>query len=161
MTEMPESSESSETAGQDAQGEESEKSAPAFEPYLPSEAPQERSRKPLVFLILAVILVIGGLLFWNVEPDEAGGKKPRPDFKKMTAEQLAEDASSSAAVELVRRMFHGTPAEHKAASSVMSRPRSPRLSRNLAMAMALEQQKRAGEMGLRMERDTRMAEEGY
>ncbi len=145
-------------AGQDTQDE---KSAPVLQAYLPSEAPQERSRMPLVFIILSVVLVIGGLLFWNVEPDEARGKKASPDFGKMTAEQLAGNASMSAATELVRRMFQGTPAERTAASSMMSRPRSARLARNLAMAMALEQKKRADDMRIRMEGNMRMAEEGY
>lgn len=158
MTEIPESNETSEMAGQDTQDE---KSAPAFQAYLPSEAPQKRSRMPLVFMILAVVLVIGGLLFRNAEPDEAKGKKARANFSKMTAEQLAKNASLSAATELVRRSSHGTPAERAAASSMMNRPRSPRLSRNLAMAMALELKRRADNMRVRTERNMRMAEEGY
>ena len=158
MTGIPESNETSEMAGRDAQDEQS---APVFRPYVPSEVPQKRSCISLVLMILSVGLIIGGLLFWKTEPDEAKGKKAPPNFSKMTAEQLAENASMSAAVELVRRAFHGTPAERSAASRVMSRPRSSRLSRNLAMAMALEQKKRAEDRRVSVEREMRRVEEGY
>jgi len=80
---------------------------------------------------------------------------------KMTAAQLADDASPKAARELVRRMLHGTEAEHVAARAVMNTPSSPRLSRNIAMAMALEQQARADKMRLDVAREVRTAEEGY
>ena len=157
MTQMPQSDQTSGAMSQDAQGE---TPAPAFRPYLPSEQPPERSRLPLVFIGLSVLLVIGGLVFWATRPDTAEAERAVVNYRQMTAEQLAENASVSAARELVRRLSHGTAAERAAASSVTNRPRSARLARNLAMAMALKQQKRAYEMRLRVQRNMRMAEEG-
>lgn len=158
MTEVPESSGTSETMSPDPQ---SDAPAPAFRPYATRTVPQRRPRTGLVFVGLSVVVVIGGLVFWsggsNAEEKDATVR----DVKKMTAEELAEDSSPRAAKERVRRMFHGTPAEHAAASGVMSRPRSARLSRNMAMAMALEQQQRANRMRMRVERETRLAEQGY
>jgi hypothetical protein len=158
MTQMPQSSRTSETMNQDDQGE---KPAPAFQAFLPSAEPPKRSRLPLVFLGLGVLVLIGGLLFWGGGPDGAEADKPAVDVRQMTAEQLAEVASVPAARELVRRRRHGTPAEQAAAASVMNHPSSARLARNLAIATALEHQNRANEMRVNMERDIRMAEEGY
>ncbi len=157
MTQTPQSDEIPGTVSQDDQGE---TPPPAFRPYRPPE-PIRRSRKGLVFIGLSVVVVMGGLVFFSGGPDEAEGHKAPVDVRKMTAEQLAKDSSPGAARELVRRLLHGTQAEHIAASNVMNRPRSQRLSRNLAMAMALEQQKRANDMRLRTQREMRLAEEGY
>lgn len=157
MTQTPQSDEISRTVSQDAQRE---TSPPAFRPYRPPE-PIRRSRKGLILIGLSVVAVIGGMVFFSTGPDEAEGHKAPIDVRKMSAEQLARDSGPGAARELVRRLLHGTQAEHIAASNVMNRPRSQRLSRNLAMAMALEQQKRANDMRLRTQREMRLAEQGY
>lgn len=156
MTQMPQSSQTPDMVSQDAEGE---TPAPAFRPYLPSEEPPSRSRLPWIFLGLSAILILGGLVFWSGRPAEA--ESAVVDVSKMTAEQLVKDASMAAARELIRRLDDGTPAERTAASGAMDGRQSARLTRNLAMARALEQQKRANEMKLRMERDRRMAEQGY
>jgi len=156
MTQMPQSSQTSEMVGQDPQGE---APAPAFRPYLPSTEPQKRSRLPLVLVGLSVVLTVGGLAFWSSRPDAA--ESAVVDVGRMTPEQLAENASMAAAMELLRRLDQGPPAERAACSRAMNGPRSARLTRNLAMARALQQQKRANEMRLRAEREMRMAEEGY
>ena len=158
MTQIPQSSESSQAPSQDRQAD---TASPEFRPYVPDPEPPERSRLPLILAGVSVALLIFGLVFWKKSPDAAEADTKVLDVSQMTAEQLAEDASAAAARELVRRLLHGAPAERAAASSVMKRPRSPRLMRNLAVAMALAQQKRANDMRLSVERETRMMEEGY
>lgn len=158
MTQTPDPSQTCETVSQDAEGE---ATAPAFEAYLPSEAPQERSRLPWVLLGLSAVLIVGGLVYWSTRPDSAEAENTPIDFRKMTVEQLAENASMEAAVELLRRQREGSRAERAAASKAIDRPRSARLTRNLAMAMALQQQNRANQMHVRMERERQMAERGY
>ena len=158
MTQVPQWNETSETTSQEGQDE---APAPAFEAYLPSEEPPKRSRLPLVFLGVGVVVMIGGLIFLGGRSDEPKAKKPKVDVRQMTAEQLAEAASVPAARELIRRRNEGDAAERAAAASVMSHPGSARLARNLTIAMALEQQKRANDMAVSMERDNRMARRGF
>ena len=133
--------------------------APAFVPILPRPAPPQSSRTPLIIFGVCVVALIVGVIISGTRPEAAEAKAAKP-VTEMTADELAEDASMPAARELVRRMCDGTPAEHADASRVMTSPRSPRLARNLAMAMALAQQKRANEMRLRVEREQRMMMEG-
>lgn len=157
MTQIQEPNETSETVSPEAQGE---APPPVFRPYVHNAAPPKQSRGPLVFVGLSVVVLIGGLAFWSGQPDTAEAESAVVPVSQMTAEQLAEKASPAAARELVRRLLHGTEAEHAGVAAVMNRPRSPRLQRNMAMAMALEQQKRANDMRLRTEREIRMAEQG-
>ena len=91
----------------------------------------------------------------------AEAKKPKPNYATMTADDLAQDASVPAARELSRRMTTGTQAEHMAAAGAIDRWRSARLTRNMAMSMALAAQKKALDGNVRMNRDQRMAREGY
>ena len=158
MTETPQPNETPEGTGQNTEGE---APAPTFRPYVPVGDPPMRSRLPLILGCLGVVVLIAGLAIWIGAPEEAEAKPAKVSVRKMTAGQLADNAGFDAARELVRRMLHGTPAEHAAASAVMNPPRSPRLARNLAMAMALEQQKRANAMNLRVQREMQRAEEGY
>jgi len=157
MTQMQGPNEMPEPASPDPQGE---APPPVFRPYVHTPEPTKQSRGPLVFFGLSVVVLIGGLAFWSGTPDQAEAESPAVPVGEMTAEQLAEKATPAAARELVRRMLHGTEAEHAGAAAVMNRPRSARLNRNLAMGMALEQQKRANDMRLRAEREIRMAEYG-
>ena len=157
MTDMPQSDQTSETTGQGSQGE----APPTFRPYVLPPAPAARSRRSLVCVGLSVVVVIAGLVLCSGEPAPADAENATVHVSKMTARQLADKASLPAAKELVRRMNHGTEAEHAAASAVVNRPQSPRLRRNLVMAMALETQQRAHANRARYEREARMAEEGY
>ena len=158
MTQTPQSSPAPDTTGR---GPEGEAPAPAFKPYLPSEEPEKHSHLPWIIMGLALAVMIGGILFWPSGPDEADADNASLEVGKMTPAQLAKDASMASAVELLRRMHEGTAPEKAACSEAMNRHRSPRLTRNLAMSRALTAQKRANEMRVRMERDTRMAERGY
>ena len=158
MTQIPHPSESPQTTGQDRQAQ---PTAPSFEPYVPSQEPPRRSRLPLVLGAASVVVLVCGLVFWKSQPDAAEADTKVVDVGQMTVDQLAEDAGPLAARELVRRSLYGAPAESAAASSAMNHPRSPRLARNLAVAMALEQQKRANDMRIRNEREMRMVEQGY
>jgi len=101
------------------------------------------------------------MVFWSGGPDEADAKPAKADVTTVTAAQLAENSSHTAAKELVRRMYYGTDTERAAATRVINGPQSPRLRRNLAMAMALQAQKRANAMHARNMREMRLAEEGY
>lgn len=123
--------------------------------------PPKPMRKLLIPVGVAVGVIVGGLIFCRGKPDEAEAKKPTPNYATMTADDLAQDASVPAARELTRRMTSGTSAERTAASTAIDRWRSSRLTRNLAMAMALAAQKRALDANVRMSRDQRMASEGY
>jgi len=158
MTHVPPSSETPQMMGQDPSDE---APAPAFRPFLPEEESPKHSRWPLVVLGLSVVLVIGGLVYRSTRPAEAKAQTPVQDVGSMTSDELAKNASAAAARELVRRMLDGTPAEQAAVSSLMTHPQSPRLARNLAMAMALAQQKRASQMRLQVERNIQMVERGY
>ena len=158
MTQMPQSNRTSETMSQGPPGD---APAPVFRPYVPSAEPGGHSRRPLVFMALSVVVGIVGMVFWSGRPDEAEAKNAKADVSKMTPAQLAEDSSPPAAKELVRRMYHGTDAQRAAASHVVNNVRSPRLRRNLAMAMALETQKRANAMRARTQREMQMSEQGY
>jgi len=163
QTPMPQSSDAPQTPYQapQAPADQPETAAPVFQAYLPPEAPPGRSRLPLALAVLGGVVLVVGWAFYRGRPDEAEAKPPAIDVASMTAAELAEDAGPAAARELVRRLLEGTPAEHAAAAAVMNTPPSPRLARNLAMAMALAQQKRANEMRVRAARHMRMAEQGY
>jgi len=156
MTQMPQSNQTSGMTGQDPQDE-----APTFRRYVSSPEPAAHSRRMMIFMGLSIVTIIAGLIFWNGGPDEADAKPAKADVTKMTAEQLAENSSHAAAKELIRRMHHGTDTERDAAVRVVNGPVSPRLRRNLAMAMALQAQKRANAMHARSEREMRLAEQGY
>jgi len=123
--------------------------------------PPKSMRKLLIPAGVAVVVIVGGLIFCRGKPDEAEAKKPKPNYATMTADDLAQDASVPAARELSRRMTTGTQAEHMAAAGAIDRWRSARLTRNMAMAMALAAQKKALDGNVRMNRDQRMAREGY
>jgi len=156
---MTEKHETDQTPEAVSPGPQPETPPPVFRPFV--EAPQpKQSRGPLLFIGLSVAVLLGGVAFWNNQPDQAEAQPAVVAVNQMTAEQLAKRADPAAARELVRRLFHGTEAEHAGAAAVMNRPRSMRLSRNLAMAMASENQKRASEMKLRVEREIRETEQG-
>ena len=81
-------------------------------------------------------------------PQKIGGA----EFEVVT-DRTGNEQVSAAERWLARRMFHGTGAESAAASSAISTYKSPRLARNLAVAMALEQQKRAQNMAVQTQRE--------
>lgn len=78
----------------------------------------------------------------------------------MTGQQLAEDAGPSAAHELARRMTAGTSAERMDAVSAVQRHSTPRLTQNLAVAMALQVSNRQAQVQADLERKIRMNREG-
>lgn len=156
MTQMHQPNQTSEMMSQDSPGD----APPTFRAYVPAPEPEPHSRRMLVFVGLSVVVIIAGLVFWS-GPDEVEAKPAKADVSTMTAEQLAENSSPRAAKELIRRMYHGTEAERAPAARVINSPQSPRLRRNLAMAMALQMQNRANAMRVRNEREMRMAEQGY
>lgn len=123
--------------------------------------PPKSMRKLLIPAGVAVAVIVGGLMFSRGNPDEAEAKKPKLSYATMSADDLAKNASMPAVRELTRRMTTGTPAERIAVSSAMNRWPSGRLTRNMAMAMALAAQKKALDSNVRMSRDQRMAREGY
>ena len=123
--------------------------------------PPKPMGKLLIPAGVAVVLIVGGLIFFRGKPDEAEAKKPNLNYATMTVDDLAQNASVPAARELTRRMATGTQAERIGVSSAMSRWPSARLTRNMAMAMALAAQKKALDGNVRMSRDQRIAREGY
>jgi len=157
MTQMPQSSGSS---GMGEQEPQDQAPAPAFQAYLPSTERPKHSPRMLIVAGAMMLVVIAGLAIWTSGPDDAEAEAP-VDVGKMTPEQLVKDASMGAARELLRRQHEGTPAERAAANKAMSGSRSARLTRNLAMAMALRQQNRAHEMNVRMRREMQTAERGH
>lgn len=156
MTQTPQSSEAPETA--DASSE-SEAPAPSFTPIHHEPPPAKPLGKLLIPVGVAVVVIVGGLIFCRGKPKAAEAKSSM-DVSTMSAEELAKNASVPAARELARRMSSGTQAERVAASSAINCWRTPRLTRNLAMAMALGAQKRANEMNVRMRRDQQIARDG-
>ena len=157
MTQTPQGSDAPDTASPSTDGD-----APAqsFRPFLDAPAPVKPSRKPLILLGGAVLLVVGGLIFWSGGPDDVEARSAAPNYRTMTAEELAKDAGSMAAMELARRMVNGTPAEQASASSAFNHWPSPRLARNLAMAMAVESQKKQQQRMRELEIQQRMVEYG-
>ena len=121
---------------------ESEESAPVFTPVLSDPLPESAGRKPLILLGVAIVAIIIGVIFCGGDPDTAKAKPAPLDVANMTAEELAKNASPPAARELARRIAEGTGEEQSAAAAAMRNSPSPRLARNMAMAMALQQQKR-------------------
>ena len=90
---------------------ESEESAQIFKPVLSEPFPKNPSRKPLIILGVAAVVIVVGLIFCGGEPDTAKAKPAPLDVSKMTAPELAQNASPPAASELARRMVDGTAAE--------------------------------------------------
>lgn len=158
MTQM---SQPSDLSDMDLPFAEGESPPPAFTAIHHEPAPPKPMRKLLIPAGVAVGVIVGGLIFCRGNPDEAEAQKPKLNFATMTAEGLAKDASVPAARELTRRMTAGTATERMSASTAIDRWRSTRLTRNMAMAMALAAQKRAHDANVRMGRDQRMATEGY
>ncbi|KPK83517.1 MAG: hypothetical protein AMJ81_08080 [Phycisphaerae bacterium SM23_33] len=134
--------------------------AQTFQPILYDAAPKKPPRNLLIVVGACVLSAVVGLIFCRGKPHAAQANTPALDVGSMSAQELAESASVPAARELARRMVSGTPAEQAAASSAITCRRSPRLARNLAMAMALEQQKRQQQLMLQMRRHQQMAVEG-
>ncbi len=159
MTQIPQPGDTPQTTGQIP---ESEAPAQSFTPYLPGSVPRKLSLKPLIILGAFALVFIVALIFYSGKPDaaEAGAKAPALDVSKMTASELAKNASPQAARELARRMVHGTQAEQAAVSSAIYTWTNPRLARNLAVAMALAQQKRQLEMMRQIERNRQMMMDG-
>ena len=135
------------------QPSEGEAPAPTFKPFIRESAPAKPSRKPLIIVAVSVALIVVGLIFFTGGPDDAEAKPAVLDVGALSADELAQNASAVAARELARRMTEGSPAERAAAGSALNRRSSPRLIRNFAMAMALQQQKKANDMNLRIQRD--------
>ncbi|GAF98136.1 unnamed protein product, partial [marine sediment metagenome] len=127
--------------------------------YVPP--PPKSMRKLLIPVGIAVVVIAGGLIFCRGKPEEAEAENPKLNYAAMAADDLAKNASVPAARELTRRMTTGTAAERTAASTAIDRWRTGRLTRNMAMAMALAAQKRALDSNVRMGRDRRMARRGY
>ena len=117
-------------------------------------------RTPLILMGVAGVPVVVGLIVLGGKGDAAEDKTRLPAVSGMTVEELPADASLLAARELARRTVTGTPAEQAAASSAITRCTDPRLRRNLAMAMALEQQKKQQQVMRRLEVNRRMVMDG-
>ena len=117
-------------------------------------------RKPLIILGVSVLVVVGGLIFGSGTPKPVQATIPKLDVANMTAEELADNGSFQAARELTRRMTSGTMNDRAAVSIAINARKSMRLGRNLASAMALEQQKRMQNMVRQVEGNRRMAEDG-
>ena len=113
---------------------------------------------PVVMVLAAIVLVVG--VITGGGPDKAQGKPQPLRVGKMTEVELARNASADAAFELARRMSRGLPAQRVAAANATRLHGSPRLMRNMAMAMAVEAQRRQQEMQRRMAQRVRWAEEG-
>ena len=158
MTQM---SQPNEVPDMEVPGSEEESPPQPFVAIHHEPEPPKPMKKLLIPAGVATVVIIGGLIFCRGNPDEAEAKKPKLNYATMTADQLAQDASMPAARELTRRMTTGTGTERTAASAAIDRWRSSRLTRNLAMAMALAAQKKALDANVRMSRDQRMATEGY
>ena len=156
MTEVPQSNDDS---NETSPNPEEEQSAPDFQAYLVLPTSNSSSRKTIFIIGACVLVMIIGLIIRD-KPHPAQAKKPAIDFKAMASHELAQNASPQAARELVRRMYHGTDAERMSATSVIVNP-SPRLGRNLAVAMSLELQKKQQENMRRMRESIRQAEQGY
>ena len=149
MTQTPQPNEG---PAQAPQGSDAEAPAPSFTPIIYEPVSARPSRKLLIFAGVAVVVMALSLVLWPSTPDTAEAEGLPLDVANMTATQLAEDASPAAARELARRMIRGTMEQQKQASLAISQCRSPRLARNLAMAMALENQKKQQQMMLQAER---------
>ena len=158
MTQMPQPSDVPEMGQPAAEGETPPQAFTAIH-YEPP--PPKSMRKLLIPVGIAVVVIAGGLIFCRGKPEEAEAENPKLNYATMTADDLAKNASVPAARELTRRMTTGTHAERIAVSSAMNRWPSARLTRNMAMAMALRAQKKALAGNVRMSRDQRIAREGY
>ena len=135
-------------------------SAPSFQPYLADRTPAKPSRALVIVLCAAAGLMLVGWIVTRGGPDDAKAKPAKVPMAQRTAEALATDASAAAAQELARRMSEGTPAERAAAAGAIQTHPSARLTRNMAMAMALEAQKRQNAMMVEMQRRMREVEHG-
>ncbi len=154
MTQIPQSSNTQQAADQGPDGDDP---AQSFTAILPEPVQSGPPRKLLVVGGVAVVIAILGMIFSGGEPDSAKAKAPAAlDAAGMTSQELAENAGFMAARELARRMMDGTPAEQASVTSILHRYRTPRLARNLAMAMALEQQKKQQEWMREAELDRQM-----
>ena len=159
MTQMPQPSDTTQPT---PSGEEGDTPQRTFRPVVYEQPPDKPSHKPLILLGVSVLLVIGGLIFSGPKADDAQAKSATPDYRSMTADELAKDASVPAAQQLAHRMFNGTQPQKAAVSSAIMQHRRPRLARNMAMAMALEQQKKQQEMMRTMQqRQQEMVEGGW
>jgi hypothetical protein len=134
---------------------------PVFQAYRYEEPPGKPSRIVWVVLGLGVLLLAGGVAYKVWGPREAAAQPKALNFKEMTADQLAQDASALAAHELARRMSSGTAAERTAALQTVQDHPSQRLAQNMAMALATEAQKKQTQVMADVQRNVRMAEEGY
>lgn len=134
---------------------------PIFRPYV-CEEPQGRT-SPVIWIVLGtgVLLLVGGLVYHSAGPREAAAQPQAVNVKQMTATQLAVDASAEAAYELAHRMSGGNMAERNAAVAAVRDNPSPRLARNMAMALTAEAQKRQAQVMAEMQKNIRMSEEGY
>ncbi len=136
--------------------------AGSFTPILFDPPAPGASRKGLYFLGGCVALIVLGVLWQLVKPEstEAKSEPPPPDYTVMTVDQLVQNASPGAAHELAKRMVNGQPADQAAAAVAIRNCSNPRLARNLAMAIALEQQKKQKQMMQEIERQVEFVE-GY
>ncbi len=147
--------------------------APAAQPAGRPDSPQRvftailldtppASPKKLYYLLGAcAVVAVLGLIYTAVKPEKAKAKTEpaAPDHQRMTEQELAKDAGVLAARELARRMSgEGNPASQAAAADAIRRFGSPRLARNLSLALAAEQQKRHARMMVQIERETQASE---
>jgi hypothetical protein len=114
---------------------------------------------PIILSAAAVVFIIGWVLTRG-GPEQVKAMPSGLRVRRMTATELASDAGVAAGEELARRMTHGTPSQQAAVASAIHTHRSPRLTRNLAMAMALEAQRKQQGMMTEAERTRRMAMDG-
>ena len=124
-----------------------------FSPQVAPATPAAPCRWPLTVMGLSTLLLAGWLIFRSDAPVKPRIEPPPANYSAMTAQQLAQDAGVPAAIELARRIASRNPQEQVAAAQVMADCRNPRLARNLAMAMTLQQQKTRQEIIRQVQRE--------
>ncbi len=123
--------------------------------YMPPETKSGNSKWLLAVFILGMAVVVAGIVFGGSSPKQADATPMPVDYKTMSSQQLADNAGVEAAQELTKRFMSDDEAVQTAAADAIDRNRTPRLQRNLAMAMAQQQQKLAREQMLRVQKAQR------
>lgn len=125
------------------------------------QAPAHSFSKGYLVLGACALLIIGGLIFSAVGPDDAQATTAPADYATMTCDQLAQDGSMPAARELSARLTGEDDEQAGAAAAAMEKHANPRLARNMAMCMAQAQNAKAAELQAQAARAQQMSEEGY
>ncbi|MCG3178944.1 MAG: hypothetical protein BIFFINMI_01274 [Phycisphaerae bacterium] len=123
----------------------------SFSPILFDPPVREPRGRGFYLFVGCMVLGVLGLVVWVVKPAAGNAKDEAPELspaqaQKMTARELVEDGGPMAAHELAVRMIQGEPADKAEATDAVRQWGSPRLVRNLAQQLALQQQKRQKEI---------------